>query len=132
MTSPSPETRNPNLFGETLRERYFTKGEGKGCYENFTLEKEFVAAALGDRAAILRAMLDAQLLPVGQIADTQIFTRKDDPNMFAAWFWDGDGMLVVSDGVRTAYNADCKKSHGWSFADLDVSKHRSNPAPMEF
>ncbi len=31
------------------------------------------------------------------------------------WYWDGDGILVIQENNRIAYNSDCKTDHDWSW-----------------
>lgn len=112
-------TQNPNIFGEFLRELFFTKKLYKsgdkmlGCYDNFELEKDFIVAtkeAKNDINKILNIIFCEEDLP-----NFTIYIHKDNPKIFVAWFWDGDGSLFISDGGQVAYNGDCKKDYTWEF-----------------
>jgi hypothetical protein len=35
--------------------------------------------------------------------------------MVVAWFWDGDGVLLVGEGEEWAVSEDCKKDNKWSW-----------------
>jgi hypothetical protein len=111
--------RNPNLFGEAIREAVFT-GNEFGCYGSFDLLPEF--------KAIEDKILSEKLLRLLAGDDPDAETPEEmitdyDPSLFSngqihiAWFWDGDGtLLVVSEELKkAAINTDCKKDYGWKF-----------------
>jgi hypothetical protein len=111
--------QDPNIFGELLREAIFTKKKDKqgykqyGCYDNFEVEKDFIAPDAKSRNDLLK-QFESELGEDG-VQCAYLYVHKDNPAIFVIWYWDGDGMLIVSDGEREACNDDCKKSHNWEF-----------------
>lgn len=111
--------RNPNIFGEAIREAVFV-GTGFGCYMSFDLLPEFKEIEDDDLSEKLLLLLagddpDAET-PAEMITDYA-------PNLFSngqvhiAWYWESDGtLLVVSEELKiAAINTDCKKDYGWEF-----------------
>lgn len=95
---------NPDQFGETLRNYFFTKGKGYGCYENFEVEPFMIRGVLPDELITKY---------FGDFAESYTFyAKQDDLNVWLAYSWDGDGILVVCDGTRVCINGDCKKDYG--------------------
>ena len=113
---------DPCVFGEDLRSQVFV-GAGLGCYSNFELNPALLPipfeSAMGRQA--LRWLFDGcdpdYLQEV--IARVKIVASG---SMLAAWYWDGDGVLLVGsvrDGVisRAAVNDDCKKDYVWQWVE---------------
>lgn len=97
----------PDQFGEFFRTYFFTKGKGFGCYENFEVESFMVQSPLpADVEAKYFKNWDSRVY---------FFHCKGQPSIWLAWSWDGDGLLIVSDGQKVCINNDCKKSYGWEF-----------------
>jgi len=94
-------------FGETLRDYFFTKSKGVGCYSNFETESFLIEGVMYHEAA-KKYFGECEYPP-------KFFADKKNFNIWLAWYWDGDGTLVVSDGNRIAVNHDCKCYHGWKF-----------------
>lgn len=104
--------KNPNVFGEALRDLAFVKEneDDFGCYSTFKLEDGFIKINPdSDEGKKLISCFGICFEP-GEVPD--MWTNGP---LKVAWFWDGDGILVVSDGNKTAINTDCKKDHGWSW-----------------
>lgn len=123
ITFDSTKIQDPNIFGEFLREQFFTKKSDKwgrrlGCYDNFDLEPFFIIPQPTVRKHLIKTHQDFGLLPINEEDERsiqQVFVHKDNDKVFVIWFADGDITLIVSDGERTAANDDCKKSYGWKF-----------------
>lgn len=106
--------KSPDAFGEAIRDLAFVKEneDDFGCYSTFKLEEGFIK--VNPNSAEGLKIIDAFgiLFESGEVVD--MWTNGP---LTVAWFWDGDGILVVSDGNRTAINTDCKKDHGWSWVE---------------
>lgn len=122
------EIENPDSYGEMLRSNFFV-GEGFGCYSTFELRPEFrivdKESPLGKTA--LRCLFSdfywysepESLEYKTEVSRAHIFATQ---NHVVAWWWDGDGTLVVGDInagsiSRAAINDDCKKDRYWKFID---------------
>lgn len=116
---------DPDFYGEMLRNGFFD-GEGYGCYSTFDLTPDFAevdkTSSLG-KAALHCLFSDYSWYAepesdeyASEISRAHVWATKTH---FAAWYWDGDGTLVVGDLnengkiVRAATNSDCKKAYGW-------------------
>lgn len=100
------QIKDPNRFGELLREYFFTKDKGYGCYQNFELEPFMVKGAVTPYIASFFEGYDGTI---------HFYAAKNNLNLWLAWQWDGDGTLIVCDGERIAVNDDCKKNYNWRF-----------------
>lgn len=98
--------KNPNEFGELLREYFFTKDKGYGCYENFELEPFMMPGSVTPYIQSFFGDYDSTV---------HFYAAHNDLNLWCAYSWDGDGTLVVCDGERIAVNSDCKKDYSWKF-----------------
>lgn len=98
-----------NAFGELLRAQFFVQNGEYGGYNNFDLTDSF--------SLVKRPNAWIEKAEDGDIYYTT-HCHNDDSKIFVAWHWDGDGTLVISDGERIAINTDCKKSHGWQWAEM--------------
>lgn len=104
--------KNPNVFGEAVRDLAFVKEneDDLGCYSTFKLEEGFIK--VNPQSAEGKRILAAFGI---------CFEPDEKPDMWTngpltvAWFWDGDGILIVGDGEKMAINSDCKKDHGWEW-----------------
>ena len=101
-----------NNFGELLRDNFFVKGKGYGCYGTFELIDEFAKC---DSSINLHTYCDKYLpeLNKEERKRVSLFFNKFQPYCFVLWYWDGDGSLWISDGERVAFNGDCKRDYGW-------------------
>lgn len=96
-------TDDPNEFGEILREYCFN--ERYGCYSCFDLIegfKEFDGIYL------------KELLDVYEDESITVYCYKYG-ELEIAWYWDGDGTLLIKEGNRIAINSDCKKNYTWEW-----------------
>ena len=111
---------DPCVFGEELRAQVFS-GPGLGCYSNFSVSSGFVPvpteSTLGRQA--LGCLFDGvdPLYVRSVMGSVHIYAS---PVSVAAWYWDGDGTLLVGrlrDGVITCavVNDDCKKDYVWKW-----------------
>jgi len=104
--------KDANVFGECIRDIAFDSTKGFGCYSTFDMESDFrdVQSHQSKTAKKIREIIsntdgvDSSLIPV-----------FSDGKLTLGWHWEGDGLLVVSDGKRIAYNNDCKKDHTWKW-----------------
>jgi len=111
MNIDTKNIQDPNIFGELLRHTFFTK-EGYGCYSNFNVESNFVRNPLPHD---YYEYLGFYLADDAEDYDIYFYQDRDNPKICLAYYWDGDGTLVVSDGERIAVNDDCKKDYYWKF-----------------
>lgn len=120
------ETRNPNVFGEYVRDLAFKKKNEYdfGCYSTFELENGFrdidPKSTFGQK--LLRMLMSdyCEEAPVEQEdIDFVLGAGKmaTDGGLVVAWYWDGDGVLVVGCRDRYAINTDCKKDYNWEWID---------------
>lgn len=100
------QIKDPNKFGELLREYFFTKNKGYGCYENFEVEPFMI---LGPVTPYIKEFFGDCDSPI------RFYASQNNLNLWLAWQWDGDGTLVVCDGERIAVNGDCKKNYNWKW-----------------
>ena len=98
--------KDANKFGELLREYFFTKDKGRGCYENFELEPFMVRGEVTPYVQEFFGNCDSTVY---------FYANQDNLHVWYAYMWDGDGTLIVSDGERIAVNHDCKKDYRWKF-----------------
>lgn len=101
--------KDPNKFGELLREYFFTKNKGLGCYENFEVEPFMIRGTV--TPFVDEFFGDNWESPIC------FYAAMNNLNLWCAYSWDGDGTLIVCDGERIAENHDCKKSYNWTFVD---------------
>lgn len=119
---------NPDSYGEMLRTHFFV-GKGFGCYSTFEVRTEFQTvdkdSALG-KAALKCLFSDCHWYNEPETDEyKQEIARAhvlSTPTHIVAWWWDGDGTLVVGDIdngriSRAAINDDCKKDRYWKFID---------------
>ncbi len=108
-------------FGEVLREHFFVKkkDDDYGCYSTFTLTDNFKRLDLtADRFIDLANFYFVGAIEQGGKDSIVIAEDKDNHDIFVMWYWNGDGMLVVSDGNRVALSSDCKKDNRWIWANF--------------
>ena len=112
-------TEDPNHFGEQLRSYCFL--EEVGCYHCFDLQKEFSHVSPSDW--VLKEVFTAY--------DPEEWARKAweqekervacyvwlEKDILVAWYWDGDGRLLIRAGNKAALNTDCKKNNTWEWVD---------------
>lgn len=124
-SSASTSSVDANAYGEMLRSGLFV-GPGYGCYESFSTRPDL--APVDKKSDFGRALLAGLLLSPGQTPLESSFEPEEverssllaNDLFFVAWFWDGDGMLLVGehfDGKisRAAINFDCKKDYVWEW-----------------
>lgn len=102
------EVDDPNLVGEALRQRFWDRAKGFGCYENF------------EWASGIDPLPDVNLGWVEQEWACEYTWHRaysSDLDVMCNYYWDGDGYLefVFPDGTALV-NGDCKKDHGWDIA----------------
>jgi len=102
---------DPDKFGELLREYFFVKNRGLGCYQNFELEPFMVPGVV--TPYIKEFFGDPETWDAN--AKIYFYAVRDNLNIWCAYKWDGDGTLIVCDGARIAENHDCKKNYKWRF-----------------
>jgi hypothetical protein len=100
ISTDTLKIKDANKFGELLREYFFTKDKGRGCYENFELEPFMVRGEVAPYIQSLFGDCDSTV---------HFYANRNNLNQWCAYMWDGDGTLIVSDGERVAVNGDCKK-----------------------
>jgi len=101
------KTEDASLFGEALRDYAFIK-ENKydlGCYSTFKLKDEFLK--VGKESALGKELLK-------YLDDDQDIEVYSNTEIHLAWYWDGDGTLLIKEGNRVAINNDCKRD-GWKW-----------------
>jgi hypothetical protein len=106
VSTDTSEIKDPNKFGELLREYFFTKDKGRGCYQNFELEPFMIKGAVTPYVQSFFGDCDSTI---------HFYATRDNLNIWCAYQWDGDGSLIVCDGERIAVNHDCKKDYNWRF-----------------
>ena len=123
------QIRDPNVFGEVLRDLIFNTNDkySYGCYTCFDLRKGFKEISIeSELGQWLKKILaesyqwpDIMEPPHQEELDEVVRLGKFYSNgqIHCAWFWDGDGCLVVSYGSRTVVNDDCEKDYGWEWVD---------------
>ena len=107
ISTDTTKIKDADKFGELLRECFFTKDKGRGCYENFELEPFMIQGVV---TPYIQSLFGD---PLTWDAKIYFFALKDNLNIWCAYSWDGDGTLIVSDGTRIAENSDCKKDYNW-------------------
>lgn len=110
-------TKNPDEFGETIRE--FAFKEEFGCYSCFDLIDEF-------------SQLDAESFDANILRKIMGIHQENDPDGYMeeykknakyysngiitiGWYWDGDGTLAIREGEKMAVNHDCKTNYTWEW-----------------
>lgn len=98
-------TKDPNIIGEILRDKFFKQNRQKGCfgcYSTFELRENVIK--LPDFVEVDKDFSD--------ITTTWTRAKLDDVEM--RYYWDGDGVLEfhLSDG-GLVFNDDCKKDYRW-------------------
>ena len=127
---------NPNVFGEVIRDLAFDTHNDPyalGCYSAFDLRDGWDKVPKDDsRHLAMTTMIvfedwfsnrNIQDLDDADIEEEIEYlnevvshvTTVTNGNLMAAWYWDGDGVLVVSNGNLYALNDDCKKDHVWMY-----------------
>lgn len=104
------ETDDPNVFGETLRE--FVFAEEYGCYTCFDLADRFIECKKEGPCADYYAFIEELFDLEDEETTIKVFT---DGLVIVAWYWDGDGTLLIKEGYKVAINTDCKKAHEWEW-----------------
>lgn len=113
----SKDLLDANSFGEFFRRYFFTKNEGRGCYANFNLEPFMRSCEVSEWPKDLYKLLGFFEAEDMKEFDVRVYRHKINPECFCAWYWDGDGTLLVSDGTKMARNDDCKKDYTWKFIE---------------
>jgi hypothetical protein len=122
-------TNNPNVFGEYIRDLAFKKENEYdfGCYSTFELNPFFrdIAPDSTFGQKVLGILVDSYCPyePVEQ--EDMDFVRGagrmvTDGGMVVAWYWDGDGVLLVGCRGKFAINDDCKKDYNWKWVKENV------------
>lgn len=116
-----------NEFGEALRNHVFVTDEhggDYGCYSTFETRPEFKPvdedSELGKE--LLVAIHGDKPKPEddwGWDANVRATALLSNGKIHVAWYWDGDGTLLIVEqedcGYRAAINHDCKKAHEWAW-----------------
>lgn len=119
---------DPDMEGEILRSSFFV-GEGLGAYSNFDLHQGFCALEAGDELhSRLVGFLFADFWFMNDDSPEALHEKNDETSRAAlfsdgknvvAWWWDGDGTLLVGtlgksgEPDKLLLNDDCKKTYGW-------------------
>lgn len=103
------KTNDPNVFGEALRNYIFVKTNENdlGCYSTFEVARGFDEV----KDTTLQMQICSYLCCPEDI--TPIMLKNG--NLIVAWFWDGDGVLLVGEDNHWAINTDCKKDYRWEW-----------------
>jgi hypothetical protein len=122
MDTNIENTDNPNVFGEFIRNAVFVKNRGTdfGCYSTFELTSDFkpISPESSPGKRLVQMLLsdddffdciDQEELALCRLFSNGIFT--------VAWYWEGDGTLLVGSGSKFAINFDCKKEYGWVWCE---------------
>lgn len=122
------QLQDPDAFGEACRDLIFnqvTEGESQytyrklGCYDTFELRegvKHFDPCLLTTKA--LQLLLGDGDIYMDELP--RVHAARGTYNgvqVTAAWYWDGDGTLLVISGEKWAINDDCKKNYGWQWVE---------------
>lgn len=124
---------NPDAFGETIRDIVFVKKHEYefGCYDTFYLTKDFYRIEREEDEF-------KRLVEMMCRSSSYTFSNEDydlvepiasaytNGDITVAWFWDGDGTLLVGHNGRFAVNTDCKKDHGWKWVNVNLLR----PSPL--
>lgn len=125
MTFLLEELRDPNLFGEIMRDAVFIQDREKwlyGCYSTFELKDGFEEITSGEQYEIALKKILKNNFSYGYDEEDEkelqeklkVYYNKER-GILAAWYWDGDGTLLVAINGKFAINDDCKKSYRWKF-----------------
>lgn len=125
---------NPNKFGESLRNYCFIGNAMEmGCYETFEVHKSFRQIKSGKEFKRIKELIlgkdneyyenEKPTVYIREITQEDCeklkedfgFSLTDPYKLTVAWFWDGDGTLLVGYNNKLAINTDCKKSYGWEW-----------------
>lgn len=118
-----------NDFGEALRKYSFK--EETGCYSCFDLLDSFVKVKKHSKtfkffSNILLGSVyeyvyrnecdekEAKKLLQEDMKRCVVYEHRTFPVQIA-WFWDGDGTLIIKEKDKIAINRDCKKDYTWSW-----------------
>jgi len=115
-------TSNPNVFGEFIRDFAFVKHKEYdfGCYSTFDLQPDFEPIEKESKQGkkILRLLGWDDLDSYGEDIAEEIWKGSSlytDGIFVVAWYWDGDGTLLVGCDDEFAINDDCKKDYNWEW-----------------
>lgn len=103
-------------FGEVLREYCFVpckiNGGDFGCYSTFDLKPEF--RKIKKNCRLGQILLKHLGLNEDGSSGEKEFLEMMNPYLYSngivhlGWYWDGDGVLVIRENHKIAYNGDCK------------------------
>lgn len=116
--------RDSNIFGELLRNWAFV-GEGLGCYANFELRDGFVEIDPNSPQgkALISGLQYVEDEEEDYSPDVYLY-HHPDYDVYVAWYWDGDGTLLIGYKENWALNTDCKKSDEWEWTAVDIGDKR--------
>ena len=108
-----------NRFGEALRNYCFIPDEcggTTGCYSTFKLRPEFKPIKKDSKK--WKKLFN---LIVGECDKEYIAEVRDrikmfsDGNIHLAWYWDGDGSILIVEGDKGVINTDAKCDYTWEW-----------------
>jgi hypothetical protein len=115
------KTLDADMFGEILRKKSF-QDNGFGCYSTFDMRPQFyqhTEGALFEKAInmILNHDYGSEFDDEDkqELASRIMVYYSECDDILVAWYWDGDGTLLVGTGGKFSINSDCKKDHYWEF-----------------
>ena len=107
-------TKDPNLVGEILRDRFFKQNRELGifgCYTTFNLRDDVVK------------LEDEVNLEYGYENEGVKVTCAKLDDIVMKYFWCGDGTLTFHfPNGEILENDDCKKDHGWMIRSIFLNK----------
>jgi len=107
--------KSPDIMGEALRDYCFI-GEGLGCYETFELREGFTPIEKDSRTG--QTLLHAIAYQEEEKDAQSVHLYYDlTTNIFIAWYWDGDGTLLIGYDNKWVINTDCKRRMDWEFTN---------------
>ena len=122
-----------NALGEKLRNWCFV-GEGTGCYSNFELREGFSSISpeseLGKKLLALLEY-DEEFYEVEGYKPTPYLYVHEAEQVFLAWYWDGDGTLLVGRNGQWVINTDCKTDYCWELVEPEEFKIQGNMHILE-
>lgn len=107
--------QSPDIMGEALRDYCFI-GEGLGCYETFELREGFTPIYKESRTG--QTLIRALGYQEDENDSPSVHLYHDETtNIFIAWYWDGDGTLLIGYDNKWMFNTDCKRRLDWEFTN---------------
>lgn len=109
--------KDPNVVGEFLRNEIFDQTNGLGCYASFEFNEGFEETFRGNMSL---GFLYWWGRPGDVLGDKLKETFITNGEIEAAWYWDGDGYLLIKWEDIFVENADCKNTNYWNFVKFII------------